>query len=153
MAHKGQPARLGPGAAVSRLEANRRAIRFVSVVVLGAPGLDLLWRASAGLSAALRSDSAHTKEALVYEAEMWGFGAAVFSSLAVVTGVVLGRIRFCPQPRGHCAGCGYNLTGNVSGICPECGTPIPQQPAGSADTARTEGPRFDQKVTDDDASG
>jgi hypothetical protein len=23
-----------------------------------------------------------------------------------------------------CASCGYNLTGNVSGICPECGTPI-----------------------------
>ena len=25
----------------------------------------------------------------------------------------------------HCATCDYNLTGNVSGICPECGTPIP----------------------------
>jgi hypothetical protein len=22
---------------------------------------------------------------------------------------------------GHCARCGYNLTGNVSGVCPECG--------------------------------
>ena len=27
-------------------------------------------------------------------------------------------------PPGHCRKCGYNLTGNVSGICPECGTPI-----------------------------
>ncbi len=27
-------------------------------------------------------------------------------------------------PRGHCRRCGYNLTGNVSGICPECGQPI-----------------------------
>jgi hypothetical protein len=26
--------------------------------------------------------------------------------------------------RGHCAACGYNLTGNVSGVCPECGAPI-----------------------------
>jgi len=26
-----------------------------------------------------------------------------------------------PQP-GHCRQCGYNLTGNVSGTCPECGT-------------------------------
>jgi len=26
---------------------------------------------------------------------------------------------------GHCLACGYNLTGNVSGICPECGTAIP----------------------------
>ncbi|MBI4581439.1 MAG: hypothetical protein HY718_17180 [Planctomycetes bacterium] len=25
------------------------------------------------------------------------------------------------QP-GHCRKCGYNLTGNVSGVCPECGT-------------------------------
>jgi hypothetical protein len=25
---------------------------------------------------------------------------------------------------GLCSGCGYNLTGNVSGYCPECGRPI-----------------------------
>ena len=25
----------------------------------------------------------------------------------------------------HCVYCDYNLTGNVSGICPECGTPVP----------------------------
>jgi len=25
---------------------------------------------------------------------------------------------------GHCKKCGYDLTGNVSGVCPECGTPI-----------------------------
>ena len=25
---------------------------------------------------------------------------------------------------GHCAACGYDLTGNVSGICSECGRPI-----------------------------
>ncbi len=24
-------------------------------------------------------------------------------------------------PPGHCQKCGYNLTGNVSGVCPECG--------------------------------
>ncbi len=27
-------------------------------------------------------------------------------------------------PIGHCHQCGYNLTGNVSGTCPECGTRI-----------------------------
>lgn len=27
-----------------------------------------------------------------------------------------------------CRKCGYNLTGNVSGRCPECGTPVPQPP-------------------------
>ncbi len=31
--------------------------------------------------------------------------------------------------RGLCAKCGYNLTGNVSGVCPECGTPIEQAEA------------------------
>jgi len=25
---------------------------------------------------------------------------------------------------GHCENCGYNLTGNISGICPECGERI-----------------------------
>lgn len=28
---------------------------------------------------------------------------------------------------GRCTKCGYNLTGNVSGVCPECGTPVPGQ--------------------------
>ncbi len=30
-------------------------------------------------------------------------------------------------PRGHCLKCGYNLTDNESGICPECGKPIPKR--------------------------
>ena len=31
------------------------------------------------------------------------------------------RLRF---PPGHCQRCAYNLTGNTSGVCPECGTEI-----------------------------
>jgi len=31
-----------------------------------------------------------------------------------------------PLP-GYCARCRYNLTANVSGLCPECGTPIEQE--------------------------
>ena len=27
-------------------------------------------------------------------------------------------------PRGHCQTCGYELTGNVSGRCPECGSSL-----------------------------
>ncbi|HSZ54660.1 MAG TPA: hypothetical protein VK797_03310 [Tepidisphaeraceae bacterium] len=30
---------------------------------------------------------------------------------------------------GVCPACSYNLTGNTSGVCPECGTPIPKAPA------------------------
>ena len=28
------------------------------------------------------------------------------------------------HPKGHCQKCGYDLTGNDSGICPECGSKI-----------------------------
>ena len=27
-------------------------------------------------------------------------------------------------PRGHCQTCGYDLTGNVTGVCSECGSPV-----------------------------
>jgi hypothetical protein len=32
------------------------------------------------------------------------------------------RYRTPLYPPGHCQRCGYDLTGNESGICPECGT-------------------------------
>ena len=32
------------------------------------------------------------------------------------------RARFTSFPR--CARCAYDLTGNLSGVCPECGTPV-----------------------------
>jgi hypothetical protein len=32
--------------------------------------------------------------------------------------------RFFVHDGPRCVRCGYNLTGNVSGICPECGTPV-----------------------------
>jgi hypothetical protein len=38
------------------------------------------------------------------------------------------RWRWARRPaRGTCASCGYNLTGNVSGVCPECGKPLPKR--------------------------
>jgi hypothetical protein len=30
-------------------------------------------------------------------------------------------------PPGRCQRCGYNLTGNVSGRCPECGTAVKRE--------------------------
>jgi hypothetical protein len=36
------------------------------------------------------------------------------------------RLRF---PPGHCQRCGYDLTGNVSGRCPECGIHTTKRPA------------------------
>ena len=32
--------------------------------------------------------------------------------------------RYRRRRKGLCLKCGYNLTGNVSGVCPECGGPI-----------------------------
>lgn len=34
--------------------------------------------------------------------------------------------------RGVCEKCEYNLTGNISGKCPECGTPVAAKPVTSA---------------------
>jgi hypothetical protein len=33
-----------------------------------------------------------------------------------------GELRRRWRERGQCVGCGYDLRGNVSGICPECGS-------------------------------
>lgn len=41
--------------------------------------------------------------------------------------LVLARRLLLPTMRkrlGLCPSCGYDLTGNVSGTCPECGTPV-----------------------------
>jgi hypothetical protein len=50
---------------------------------------------------------------------LWLAGPAIL----IFTGIILFRI---PMTRpGHCPRCDYNLTGNTSGTCPECGNPIP----------------------------
>jgi len=52
------------------------------------------------------------------------------SAILTAAGVVLFFVAKALNPRlrtpatpGQCFKCGYNLTGNVSGVCPECGTP------------------------------
>ncbi len=42
---------------------------------------------------------------------------------ALAGGFLMVRHLNRPAPRGFCP-CGYDLTGNVSGVCPECGTKI-----------------------------
>ena len=37
-----------------------------------------------------------------------------------------------------CVKCEYNLTGNVSGVCPECGTPVPVDPTVGLGGTRSE---------------
>ena len=43
-------------------------------------------------------------------------------AVAVPTAFVFWRDR--PSPPGHCPRCRYDLTGNVSGVCPECGRAV-----------------------------
>jgi hypothetical protein len=50
--------------------------------------------------------------------------------VAVPTAVLWWRDRRRVPP-GHCQRCGYDLTGNTSGICPECGSSVPK--AGTED--------------------
>jgi predicted amidophosphoribosyltransferase len=39
---------------------------------------------------------------------------------------IVDEVRKHRRTRGGpiCPRCGYSLTGNVSGVCPECGTPV-----------------------------
>jgi hypothetical protein len=53
---------------------------------------------------------------------MWVVGSA----LAGVAALLLWLERRARPRKGGCDVCGYDLTGNTSGICPECGTPLPE---------------------------
>ena len=50
---------------------------------------------------------------------------ATYPAIAVIRGPVR---RFRRRRAGLCVECGYNLTGNVSSVCPECGTEIERMP-------------------------
>jgi len=52
-----------------------------------------------------------------------------YGAVAIVLGIaptlwVLERYFTQRTPTDSCAACGYNLTGNISGVCPECGTVV-----------------------------
>lgn len=53
---------------------------------------------------------------------IWGTIALLFFALPTALSLWHRRKH---HPRGFCLDCGYSLTGNVSGICPECGEVIP----------------------------
>ncbi len=63
---------------------------------------------------------------------------AVLASAALIAALVAGLRELYLDtlrdvPRGVCAGCGYDLTGNESGVCPECGTSVSAADAANRD--------------------
>ena len=87
----------------------------------------------AGLMA-LRSKPIGLGDVLVLSFLGFYWGEESFYLLAIVwfapvmlIGVPFGLLQWWRgyrYPEGHCVRCGYNLTGNVSGVCPECGERI-----------------------------
>jgi hypothetical protein len=57
---------------------------------------------------------------------LWPLGLMVLAVTWPITCLAFWIGRRVPDPDAGptCGKCGYNLTGNESGICPECGTPV-----------------------------
>ena len=57
------------------------------------------------------------------------FHLAIAAALIPMTYVIFTQLRhFSRRKHGRCLICGYDLTGNESHTCPECGTPICDRP-------------------------
>jgi len=80
------------------------------------PRMDMRWRPYwVRISNSVRS----TRRAWRIILPLW----IPFLLCAAPTALILWRDRRRSLP-GHCGKCGYDLTGNVSGVCPECGDRI-----------------------------
>lgn len=61
----------------------------------------------------------------------WYFLLPLWVTLVVIGFTAGGFFYFTRRfPPGHCRKCGYDLTGNVSGVCPECGETAKQDDLG-----------------------
>jgi hypothetical protein len=59
----------------------------------------------------------------------------IVCAVAVTASAIAWRWRTGNDPLpGHCSKCGYDLTGNVSRICSECGTPVAPDRGGGGST-------------------
>jgi hypothetical protein len=55
--------------------------------------------------------------------------AIVGAALAILAIRRARHVREMQRRAGRCVACGYDLTGNISGICPECGTKVSATPS------------------------
>jgi hypothetical protein len=64
----------------------------------------------------------------VGDASFLVLGTLMYFGIGMLIGWAIWRIKYRKYREcSICSTCGYDLTGNVSGICPECGTPIPKE--------------------------
>ena len=77
---------------------------------------------------ALHSMSMHDRAQAAPTWVRWGIDACAAALLCIVIIFIEYDRRLHRQQsralRGQCLNCGYSLTGNVSGVCPECGTTV-----------------------------
>jgi hypothetical protein len=72
-----------------------------------------------------RGEMISTTQALAYELGLQLPFWLIFGSFFLGAFVFAIAARYTRSiPAGNCTACGYNLTGNTSGVCPECGTAI-----------------------------
>jgi hypothetical protein len=104
--------------------------RAAAWLIVGRWGAVLRGRRLAGwVIAGLVINAAFDFAALAGLLEGWAWPAAVFASLCVFIGLLdrVGRrasLRARFSAWRHCARCHYDLTGNLSGCCPECGQTV-----------------------------
>ena len=95
----------------------RRVMKWVGVVACVA------WTGiSCAITFTLVSLSGRVAATPPFHERVWMALAFYWGSLIpllLVTYILWRRDRRYPE--GHCQGCGYDLTGNVSGVCSECG--------------------------------
>jgi hypothetical protein len=67
--------------------------------------------------------NSQTSRELIVQLPFWFLILVVsaYPAYALLTGPIRRYIR---RARGSCVKCAYNLTGNTSGVCPECGTKV-----------------------------
>jgi len=105
-------------AALGRMTVNREGWYYVHAVSASFP--DLRDREWGGFRMTVIHTFGRVPQYLSLDLPHW-FVAGVAS---VLPAAWLVKRKLSKKKAGLCAGCGYSLTGNVSGVCPECGTKI-----------------------------
>jgi hypothetical protein len=101
----------------------REGWRYTHTVANSFPAWDVYWRGFEIHVAGIWGGTTVIGDILVVEMPHI-FVVGVLALLPIISAVMWWRRG--GRKSGCCFACGYELTGNVSGVCPECGAPISQ---------------------------